>query len=531
MTTTFLQRDREIGERIRLAAAQVGLSVRELGQRIGVSRPTIYAYIAGRLAASPQRLQKIAEVTGKPIEFFVGAARDTQVLAQPITEMVEALLSQPDRTRACMLALEGAAAFDAEGSFASAAALEHQAGNVLVLEGDYLEAISHLTSARNSYLKAGLSEEAAACSQSLGYAYINVGKIERAEACFDEALRELPPERRWIGEVSMAALDERVGNFAGAETRLDALQRHNGLSAAGRAFVLFNQASLSGTRGFYSQCYERNLEALPEARRLRAYDQVAERHVQLARAAIKMGRLEESSLWLVRAFEAIEISGDNARRVLAEIVLSRLLMVCGDLQRARRTAVRALGEATKHEYRRSQAMTLELLAEIAIARGDLDQAQDYAHQAATFSDKNTYPVSAYTSQLIGSYAATVAGEAPNPIETNLDVETLGYPRALRSSLRALEKLKRQEPLAAVETSDEAITLAEACGAKLLAMAEAKRLIEYRRHAGLAPDAALQEAVESCRTFVEAQRPHIPQEDGLETRTLSPEMKGGGFAHP
>ncbi|HRF58539.1 MAG TPA: helix-turn-helix domain-containing protein [Fimbriimonadaceae bacterium] len=531
MTTAFAQRDREVGERIRQAAEQVGMSVRELGQRIGVSRPTIYAYIAGRLAASPQRLQKIAEVTGRPLEFFVGAVRDTRILAQPITAMVDALLSQPDRTRACMLALEGAAAFDAEGAHASAAALEHQAGNVLVLEGDYLEAITHLTSARSSYLRVGMREEAASCSQSLGYAYINVGKIERAEACFDEALRDLPPERRWIGEVSMAALDERVGNFDGAEARLDALLKRNGLSDAGRAFVLFNQASLSGTRGFFELCYERNLRALPQARALRAYDQIAERHIQLARATLKMGRLEEASLWLVRGFEAIDISGDNARRVLAQIVLSRLLMVCGDLPAARKTAVRALGDATQHEYRRSQAMTLELLAEIAFARHDLDQAQDYAIQAATFGDKNTYPVTAFTSRIIGAFAAIKAGERSAPIETTMDVATLGFPRALAMSLRALEKSMANEPLLAVEASDEAIRLAEVTGAKLLAMAEAIRWQEYRKQAGLAPDRTMEQTCGTCRQTIESQRPHIPQEDGLETRAITPKINGGGIAHP
>jgi transcriptional regulator with XRE-family HTH domain len=62
--------DAEIGRRVRIQRLAEGLSQRELGQHIGVSFQQIQKYEKGVDRISSGRLRRIAEVLGRPIEFF-----------------------------------------------------------------------------------------------------------------------------------------------------------------------------------------------------------------------------------------------------------------------------------------------------------------------------------------------------------------------------------------------------------------------------------------------------------------------------
>ena len=63
-------RDAEIGRRVRVQRLAKGLSQNELGKSIDVSFQQIQKYENGVNRISSGRLQRIAEVLGRPIEFF-----------------------------------------------------------------------------------------------------------------------------------------------------------------------------------------------------------------------------------------------------------------------------------------------------------------------------------------------------------------------------------------------------------------------------------------------------------------------------
>lgn len=58
-------------ERIRRARKQAGLTQAALGERIGKSADTIRGYESGRIHPPLTVLERIAEVTGKPLDWFL----------------------------------------------------------------------------------------------------------------------------------------------------------------------------------------------------------------------------------------------------------------------------------------------------------------------------------------------------------------------------------------------------------------------------------------------------------------------------
>lgn len=62
-----------IGIRIREAREAAGLSQPELAERLGLAHPqSISNYERGVTEVPPKRLRRIAEITGRPLGFFVG---------------------------------------------------------------------------------------------------------------------------------------------------------------------------------------------------------------------------------------------------------------------------------------------------------------------------------------------------------------------------------------------------------------------------------------------------------------------------
>ncbi|MGE5398600.1 MAG: helix-turn-helix domain-containing protein [Chitinophagales bacterium] len=62
---------REIGYRIQIAREEAGLNQKELAERLGYSQSTLSNYEKGKRRLYLAQLQKIAEVLGKPVEYFM----------------------------------------------------------------------------------------------------------------------------------------------------------------------------------------------------------------------------------------------------------------------------------------------------------------------------------------------------------------------------------------------------------------------------------------------------------------------------
>lgn len=472
---------REVGARIRSAADGAGISLQELGKRIGVSRPTIYAYAAGTLNVSTERLGQIAAATNQAATFFTPTVSAPST-SRPLEELVEALLGHANLDRAQEVVAESLAQAERVGRQAELASVQLKLGNALLFDGNYLEAVGHLQAARTGFVQRGMTQEAGRCSQSLGYAYINTGRIERAKACFEEASSNLPAARRWMGEVSLAGLAERTGDIEEAQRLLTDLQSRDDLSPNARAYVLSNQASLAATCGDWTESLRLNRKALETAST--STDQTIERYIQIGRAVMREGKLDDGSLWLMRAFDAATLVSDHARRSYAQLMTARLLLAAGCLAEARNLAVEAQAQAIRREHRRSESYALLLLAEIAFARGDHESAVDYGMQAAVFCDTHRYPTLAVVARAVVAASHAWLGNIPcacralGAARETSGYELLGSQRALCLGVEAMISKAQGDLEAAAQQSRLAIELGDKVGDHLLALAEMKRLRAY-----------------------------------------------------
>jgi transcriptional regulator with XRE-family HTH domain len=519
---TVEHKNKELGARIRSAAEQAGLTLQQLGQKIGVSRPTIYAYAAGTLNVSTERLKQIAEATNQSTSHFT-VTSSAPGPVRPLEELVDALLGRADLQRAVKVVHETLENAERSGRQAELASIQHKLGNALLLDGNYLEAAGHLQSARQGFLSQSMPSKAASCSQSLGYAYINTGRLERARRCFDDALENLTPDRRWMAEVSLAALAERSGDIREASDRLKDLSERRGLSESAKRYILSNQASLAATCGHWIDSERLNRLALDTSGSVSS-DQVTERFLQIGRALVRQMRLEEGSLWLMRAMDAAHLSGDTARMAFIGLVIARLLLTCGELSEARALAVRWQSDAIRNEHRRSESYALLLLSEIAFARGDFEVAADYGRQAASFCDAHQYPFRALGARaVVASSLARTGNLAGARAELSRADDTagkdeLGVQRAMLLSARALIAAAEGDEAQSIARSQGAITTSREAGDALMAAAENHRLCDaIARRGGDARAANLAES-EFLNDWM-AQKVHILKEDGIKSQTM------------
>jgi tetratricopeptide (TPR) repeat protein len=429
----------EIGRKLREAANDAGLTLRELGERMGVSRPTIYAYASGALKMSPERLQQAAEATGKPVSYF--DPKDVEDLDSrsgmgAALRLIEAMLRPADPKAAARLALKTIETSHQTESPAIRAELLRRAGNALALKGDFLEAVQHLESAKAAFVSQGMDAKTGACCQTLGYCYTNLGQLEKARVCFEKAVELLPEEARWKGRVAMAALAEREGRFEEAEQSLSRLLDDKNLSDPSLVYVRANYSSIMAAQGHYRSAQAQTELALEEAYRTGQADQVLELMIQNGISLTHLGRFDQATLVLMRARDVAFSTQDEARLTLCDLAFANLLVRVGQHSQARDLAVSGQAKALQGQYRRSESLAHRIFCELALARGDFELARDYAFQFKSHSLANNYPVAHAVSNayLSCAYArlgqSQAARQAWNEGQTVSDQGRLGEAAAL-----------------------------------------------------------------------------------------------------
>ncbi len=472
-THMHIERDAMRGRRIKEAAHTAGITLRDLAVHLGIARPTIYAYVAGTLRVPPARLQAIAKATGRPIEFFDQMGdKPGHWDGEMAVQHTDALMSGPDCAAACHFALATLEQVPTSDALARGRLLQ-RAGTARLYLGEYIEAIGHLDDASRAFGDAGLADRQGDCSQSLGYCYLNIGLIDRARAAFADALQKCDAVDRWRAQTALASADERVGDFDSAESRLAQAGATPGLPSIAKIYVGANLATLAANRGYWDLCVERSLPVLEGAVELGLRDQTIERMTQIGLARVQQGLLEEASLWLIRAADAAALVGDHARGVLVRLVTATLSSAVGDPDAARKDTVDALAEATRHQYRRSEAYAQVQLARLALMRDDPAGALDAAIQAQTFCETYRYFVHGFDAAVYRAHALVELGRAEEAdllldgLERDARTAALGGPRAalLFARASAANALHRRE--VCDDAADRARILAEGCGARVL----------------------------------------------------------------
>jgi repressor LexA len=66
-----MKKDNIVGEKIRKAIKDAGLTQQKLADKLGITNPVINVWVTGKRNPKPDTLQKIAEATGKPYSYFL----------------------------------------------------------------------------------------------------------------------------------------------------------------------------------------------------------------------------------------------------------------------------------------------------------------------------------------------------------------------------------------------------------------------------------------------------------------------------
>lgn len=403
----------EMGKRLRDAAQHAGLSLRELGDLMGVSRPTIYAYASGALRMSQRRLRQAAEFTGRPVEYFAPRTvsdLDPNSPAAQTIRLIDALMGPPSPK----LATETAKGALSNGSHADSpgvrAEILYKLGHSLAQTGDYVTAVRHLESAYNIFLDEEGNVNTASCLQTLGFCYLALGQIDRARESFNTALTLQPEVKKWRTKIAIVALTERIGEYKEAEQLLSDMLDDPQLPEVALTYVRANYASNICARGLWKSGLSQTETALTSAYQTGSSDQVMELLIQSAQALTYLGRLDDAVIAIIRAKDVAFAIRDEARATLAEACVGLILMAFGDYSGARDKVNQAYASALQGQYRRTESFCLQILAELALIREDFVSAREIATQLKGHSIANQYVSSFAMGNIVESIASAKLGK-------------------------------------------------------------------------------------------------------------------------
>ena len=412
----------ELGRKIKDAAKEAGYTLIQLGNLLGVSRPTIYAYASGALRVTNERLVSIAEITGKPITFFqpsIPEHLDQKSVTAQSLRLIDALMSPASPIQASKAAMQAIEGIEEPMVPGIRAELLRRTGNALAMNGEYIESIRYLEDARDLFHTVDEQAKIGSCNQTLGFCYTSLGNLQQAKNCFERALNLLPNEQTWKAEVAIAALLEREGKFDDAEAKLSSLLDDPEFEEVPLAYIRANFASIVCSRGRWKSGLAQTETALQAAYSCGLADQVAELLIQGATALTFMGRLSEATIMASRARDIAFALHDEARSTLAEVSVARLFQAFEEPVLARATASTAHSRAIRGQFRRSESQALTLLGELAFERGDYELAVELAEQTISHAKAHTFLVaeaSAHMTALRSELATSKGAKIPERLK-------------------------------------------------------------------------------------------------------------------
>ncbi|HMS56626.1 MAG TPA: helix-turn-helix transcriptional regulator [Fimbriimonadaceae bacterium] len=374
-----------LGKRIKLAAGEAGLTIKEVAGAVGLSTATLYAYIAGSLEPSSTRLKEIAQVTGKHLSYFTGDPEDGEF---PEIAMADAMLGGPNVDGALALLAQVSELGKSRLNSAQEAHVRLRLGNTLLYGGRYHEAVLELQRARESFQTQSRRHEAGRCSQSLGFCYANIGLLEQAEKAFDAALSTLDEGDQWKPIASLVVVDERLGRFSSGIDRARSLRTQGAKMA--HLYAAATEADIQATLGNWREAATLEDEALTLALELNLSDQILERLIRKGVIHLEQEQIQEAAECIGRGKLAGIVLGDRARLTHLKVIESMFLSVAGAYADADRMAREALDEGIAGDYRRAELGAYLSLAMNFVRQGQLSDAKEFANRAAIFAKKYVY---------------------------------------------------------------------------------------------------------------------------------------------
>jgi tetratricopeptide (TPR) repeat protein len=421
MTIDFTTRDgrKAQGRLIQQAAEEAGLSLEALAREIECSRALIYQYVSGATLAQPDRIQLIAQRTGKPLLFFYGGEAMPDNLherVQGLQTLLAAQLAPPDPTSALSTAEQLIALARQAGDIQVEAGARLKLVSVLLGRGEASRALALIDGSRPFFRQHGLTSYLNALEQDRGHALLALGRIEEAEAAF--AITAANPEwrARWQGTVSLAAVAEHRGQYRRALELLDdtaALERTAPDARAAltlRLYVAGNLANINLACGDLTDAMRAAETARDLAEQLANRDQYTESLLTLGTCYRLRGALALSRETLEAAERWARLTDDRGREAMALAELAQTLVEAGRFEDARARGKDALQRGIASGTRRAELAAQLALASAYLRSGQPQEARYHAGQAWEISTLQVQPYAQATALVALGEAHAARGE-------------------------------------------------------------------------------------------------------------------------
>ena len=242
---------RQQGQLIQQAAEAVGLSLEALAKEIGCSRALIYQYVSGATLAQPDRIQQIAQRTGKSLLFFYGSDADATSNGREQLEALQRLLtaqyapadSAPTGHQRQIISLAQQA-----GDIAAEANARLRQITTLLHLGEMARALTAIEQSAPFFQANQLTAHLRATEQNRGHALFALGRMAEAESCFQQLTQQGDWEARWQGLVSLAGIAEHRGAYREALNLLEetlTLKEISPTTRAGERLLLYVRGNLA----------------------------------------------------------------------------------------------------------------------------------------------------------------------------------------------------------------------------------------------------------------------------------------------
>jgi tetratricopeptide (TPR) repeat protein len=495
MDLTAPEGRQQLGRRIQSAIAGAGYdSLPGFAQELGCSRALIYQYVSGHVLAQLDRLQLIGDLTGRPLEWFFST--DPSATTAEVRELRERLsaaearaaeferalaaerkarMEQTDHCRRLLmeatrdLCLAWRRAGDPTSMLTTAPrwlALAQECGDersaldaqlqmayAWFHTGDPDQAKRALAEVLEKAQALGDARAEQAARQELTRALQASGHLEEAR----EQARQVAASNRWwprwSGLLSLAAIEEQVGNLDEAETQLRAAEKvvEEGEApadqrTAARAYVESNRVNISLARGRYERALRQSESLRLLVAQANLPDQMREAVLNSAICHLRLGHLDEAGEQLERLLDWATMSGDRRSGALARVFESERRRRCGDLSLAKKLALAAAEQATEARNGHLLGEAELALAQAYLAEGRPDDARYHLGRCVNRAQRLRVQKLEVAARLALARVADAEGAADAAAQLT-DVATmsseLGYEDLSAEALEASGTLKEQ----------------------------------------------------------------------------------------
>ena len=500
---------KELGKRIQSAIAEAGYpSLPLFAKELGCSRALIYQYVNGDVLVQLSRLEHIAKLTRKPLEwFFVSASLPDPDRHAALEQRLEQADQEAEELRAHLGREMSARAQERANHRASLAGVLRElclarrnlgdAAGVLEIAPRWLEVAEDIGDQR-AVIDANLQ---------MGHAWLLRGELPRARSCVEEGLasaRQLGDARaedsarqelvrvlqasgqvaeareharelahanrwwpRWSALATLAALSEQTGDLETAQEYLDqadevinAPDQKAAHKTMATAYLASNRVNIALARGDYLRAARSAEELQALASRANLPDQAREATLDTAVAQLRSGKLARALTSLERLVQWADAAGDVRLVGFARVFASECLRQCGDTAEARRAARQSLDHAAEVSSGHLMAEAELALGLAHLDEGHYDDARHHLLRCVSRADRLQLRRVLATCELALAQALVQTQDVRAPEELRRvaqATEATGYLDLHIAARLALEALDpRPEALdAAAELTDQA----------------------------------------------------------------------------